>query len=183
MRVAVFCGSRTGHDPRHAAAAAALGGALAARGVGVVYGAGGCGLMGILADAALAAGGEVVGVIPEALATVELLHPRLTRTHVVANMHARKALMAELADAFVALPGGYGTLEELFEVVTWAQLGLHERPTFWLDVGDYYAPLAALLDHAVESGYVAPTHRQVVRLLPSVEAVVAALLPRPADPP
>jgi len=139
--------------------------------------------MGILADAALAAGGEVVGVIPEALATVELLHPRLTRTHVVADMHARKALMAELADAFVALPGGYGTLEELFEVVTWAQLGLHEKPTFVLDVGDYYAPLAALLDHAVESGYVAPTHRQVVRLLPSVEAVVAALLPRPADPP
>ncbi len=175
MRVAVFCGSRTGHDPRHTAAAAALGTRLAERDVGLVYGAGSCGLMGILADAALAAGGEVVGVIPAALATAELLHTRLTQTHVVADMHARKALMAELADAFIALPGGYGTFEELFEVVTWAQLGLHDKPTLVLDVGGYYAPLAALLDHAVESGYIAPTHREVIRLLPSVEALFGAL--------
>ncbi len=179
MRVTVFCGSRTGHDPRHAAAAAALARSLAQHGLGLVYGAGGCGLMGILADAALAAGGEVVGVIPEALATVELLHPRLTQTHVVADMHARKALMAELGDAFVALPGGYGTFEELFEVVTWAQLGMHEKPIFVLDVGGYYAPLAALLDHAVASGFIAPTHRAVVRLLPSVEAVIEALVTAP----
>ncbi len=179
MRVTVFCGSRTGHDPRHAAAAAALARSLAERGLGLVYGAGSCGLMGILADAALAAGGEVVGVIPEALATVELLHPRLTRTHVVADMHARKALMAELGDAFVALPGGYGTFEELFEVVTWAQLGMHEKPIFVLDVGGYYAPLATLLDHSVESGYIAPTHRETVRLLPSVEALIEALVGAP----
>ncbi|MBN2192193.1 MAG: TIGR00730 family Rossman fold protein [Polyangiaceae bacterium] len=176
MRVAVYCGARTGHDPRHSAAAAAFGNALAEQAFGLVYGAGSVGLMGILANAVLGGGGEVIGVIPETLATVELLHPGLTQTHVVADMHARKALMAALADAFVALPGGYGTLEELFEVVTWAQLGLHHKPVYVLDVAGYYAPLAALLDHMVVGGFVTPEKRGVVRLVPAVDALMAALV-------
>lgn len=167
-RVTVFCGARVGRDPRHASAASALGRGLAERGVSVVYGAGGTGLMGILADAALGAGGEVIGVIPESLATHERLHRGLSATHVVADMHARKALMASLGDAFVALPGGFGTLEELFEVVTWAQLELHRKPAFAVNVARYYAPLATLIDAAVVEGYVTPAEQGAVRLVASV---------------
>jgi uncharacterized protein (TIGR00730 family) len=182
VRVAVFCGARTGHEPRHADAADALGRALAASGFGLVYGAGSTGLMGTLADGALAAGGEVIGVIPQALATPELMHGGLTQTLVVADMHARKARMAELSGAFVALPGGYGTLEELFEVVTWAQLGLHAKPVFVLDTADYYAPLAALLEHAASAGYLTPTDREVVRLVATVDELMDALVVARAAP-
>jgi uncharacterized protein (TIGR00730 family) len=143
-------------------AARATGRTLARRGIGVVYGGGSIGLMGALADAALAAGGEVVGVIPRALQLRELAHGGLTTLHVVGSMHERKARMAELSEGFVALPGGMGTLEELAEIVTWAQLGLHARPCGLLDVGGYWQPLVALLDHAVEEGFVRPEHRSLV---------------------
>jgi hypothetical protein len=161
-RVCVFCGSSTGHDPRHAGAARSLARALVARGLGVVFGGGSVGLMGVLADAALAAGGEVTGVIPNGLAARELAHRGVLDMRVVPTMHARKALMAELADAFVALPGGLGTLEELFEIATWAQLGIHREPIGVLDVAGYYAPLVALLDHAVAEGFVSPANRGLV---------------------
>jgi uncharacterized protein (TIGR00730 family) len=143
-------------------AARATGRALARRGIGVVYGGGSIGLMGALADATLAAGGEVVGVIPRALQLRELAHGGLTSLHVVGSMHERKARMAELSEGFVALPGGIGTLEELAEIVTWAQLGLHDRPCGLLDVEGYWQPLVALLDHAVEEGFVRPEHRGLV---------------------
>ena len=147
-RVCVFCGSSPGRDPRHAEAAAALARALAARGLSLVYGGGSVGLMGVLADHALAAGADVIGVIPQALAARELAHRRVADMRVVPTMHARKALMADLADGFVALPGGIGTFEELFEIVTWAQLGIHRKPVGVLNVTGYYDPLVALLQHA-----------------------------------
>jgi uncharacterized protein (TIGR00730 family) len=150
----VFCGSRDGARPEYREAALALGTLLAARGITVVYGGGRVGLMGAVADAALAAGGRVVGIIPETLVARELAHPGITELRVVTTMHARKALMAELADGFVGLPGGYGTFEELLEIVTWAQLGIHAKPVGLLDVAGYFAPLSALVEHAVAEGFV-----------------------------
>lgn len=161
-RVCVFCGSSPGKSPAYAAAARAMGGAIARRGLGLVYGGGSVGLMGIAADAALAAGGEVDGVIPEVLVRREVGHRALTRQHVVASMHERKARMADLADAFVALPGGMGTLEELAEILTWAQLGLHAKPCGLLDVNGYYDPLIAFFDRAVQDGFLRPEHRALV---------------------
>jgi hypothetical protein len=161
-RICVFCGSSTGASPVYVEAARATGRALAGRGVGVVTGGGGVGLMGAVADAALAAGGEVVGVIPRALERRELAHPRLTALHVVGSMHERKALMAELADGFLALPGGMGTLEELAEILTWAQLGLHARPVGLLDVAGYFGPLVAFFDRAVAEGFLRPDHRRLL---------------------
>lgn len=151
--VTVFCGARAGADRRHAEAARALGAELATRGITLVYGGGAVGLMGITADAVLAGGGRVVGVIPEALAGPEVLHPRLTETHVVASMHERKALMAARADAFIALPGGLGTLDELVEILTWRQLGIHHRPCGLLEVGGFWRPFTVLLDALVEEGF------------------------------
>jgi uncharacterized protein (TIGR00730 family) len=162
-RICVFCGSSAGNDPRHAAAARALGGAIAARGLELVYGGGSVGLMGTVADAALAAGARVTGVIPQVLQIRELAHRGLTDLRVVGSMHERKALMAELSDGFVALPGGMGTLEELSEVLTWAQLGLHARPVGLLDVGGYYRPLVAFFDQAVASGFLRPAHRAILQ--------------------
>lgn len=173
-RVCVFCGANPGERPLYLAAAHAVGRTLAERGIGVVYGGGSVGLMGAVADAALAAGGEVIGVIPRALELRELAHRRLTELVVVGSMHERKARMAELSDAFVALPGGMGTLEELSEVLTWGQLGLHERPCGLLDVGGYYRPLIAFFDAAVEEGFLRPEHRGMVH----VEGDVARLLER-----
>ncbi len=161
-RVCVFCGSSAGTLPAYADLARETGRALARRGLGLVYGGGSVGLMGAVADATLAAGGEVVGVIPRALQLRELAHARLTTLHVVASMHERKAKMAELAHAFVALPGGMGTLEELAEILTWAQLGLHARPCGLLDVAGYYRPLIAFFDQAVAAGFVRPEHRALV---------------------
>jgi hypothetical protein len=161
-RVCVFCGSSAGRRPVHLEAARATGRALARRGIGLVFGGGSVGLMGAVADAALAAGGEVVGVIPRALQLRELAHGGLTALHVVGSMHERKARMADLADAFVALPGGIGTLEEFAEILTWAQLGHHARPCGLLDVDGYFAPLIAFFDHAVEEGFVRAEHRRLM---------------------
>lgn len=161
-RICVFCGSNSGTRQAYADAARATGEALARRGIGLVYGGGGVGLMGIVADAALAAGGEVIGVIPEALEAREVAHRGLTELRVVRSMHERKALMADLSDAFVALPGGFGTCEEFCEVITWAQLGLHEKPCGLLNVEGYYAPLLALFDRAVEEGFVRAAQRAIV---------------------
>jgi uncharacterized protein (TIGR00730 family) len=161
-RICVFCGSSPGHDPRYLEAARTMGQTLARRGLGLVYGGGSVGLMGAVADAALAAGGEVIGVIPQVLQIRELAHRSLTTLHVVGSMHERKALMAELSDGFVALPGGMGTLEELSEVLTWAQLGLHARPIGLLDVAGYYQPLADFFDRAVGAGFLRPAHRALL---------------------
>jgi uncharacterized protein (TIGR00730 family) len=157
--VCVFCGSSAGNDPRFAEAANEFGALLAREGITLVYGGGHVGLMGILADAVLANGGKVTGVIPRALWDREVGHRNLTELHVVESMHERKALMASLADAFVALPGGLGTLEEIFEVWTWAQLGIHDKPVGFLDVDGFYAPLLAFLDHGVDAGFVRAPHR------------------------
>jgi len=161
-RICVFSGSSFGARPAYADAAAALGRELVARGIGLVYGGGSVGLMGVLADAVLGADGEVIGVIPRALATKEIAHQGLADLRVVPSMHERKALMTELADGFIALPGGYGTFDELFEAITWAQLGLHEKPIALLDVGGYFAPLLALLDRATEERFIRPEHRALV---------------------
>ncbi|HEX2092192.1 MAG TPA: TIGR00730 family Rossman fold protein [Longimicrobiaceae bacterium] len=180
-RICVFCGSSPGTRPGYAAAARAVGTLLAERGIGLVYGGGKVGLMGVVADAVLAGGGEVVGVIPEALMAREVGHAGLTELHVVRSMHERKARMADLADAFVALPGGFGTWEEFCEVLTWAQLGLHPKPCGLLNVEEYYAPLLALMDHAVAEGFVRPEHRALVMEAREPERMLALL--RGFEPP
>ena len=162
MRVCVFCGSSAGGRPVFAKQARAFGQILAARGVGLVYGGGHVGLMGILADAVLADGGEVQGVIPRALEDRELAHQRLTALHVVETMHQRKALMADLADGFAALPGAFGTGDELFEILTWAQLGLHGKPIGLLNVAGFFDPLLAWLDRAVDEAFLKPPHRDLL---------------------
>jgi len=152
--ICVFCGSNFGLNGVFREAARELGGEMARRGIGLVYGGGSVGLMGTIADTVLGAGGQVVGVIPEALATKELLHAGVTRMHVVPSMHARKALMSELADGFIALPGGFGTLEELFETITWAQLGLHRKTIGVLNVASYFDPLLELVANAIAEQFV-----------------------------
>ncbi|MEU4766519.1 TIGR00730 family Rossman fold protein [Actinosynnema sp. NPDC023794] len=161
MRVCVFCGSSSGRV-RHVEAAREVGRTLAERGIEVVYGGGRVGTMGALADGAMAAGGSVIGVIPRSLVDWEVAHENLTELHVVESMHERKALMAELADAFVTLPGGAGTLEELFEVWTWAQLGLHAKPVALLDVDGYFTHLIKMIDHMVEEGFLKPPYRDML---------------------
>jgi uncharacterized protein (TIGR00730 family) len=160
-RICVFCGANAGNNPRYRAEAEQLGRLLAARGIELVYGAGNIGLMGAVADACLEAGGTVIGVIPEALMGKEVAgrpvdHRALTRIEVVDSMHTRKARMAELADGFIALPGGFGTFEEFCEVLTWGQLGFHTKPMGLLNVNGFYDPLLALFDHAVSEGFCAP---------------------------
>lgn len=161
-RVCVFLGSNPGNRPEYAEATRALGRELAKQGIDVVYGGSGVGLMGRLADAALEAGGKVIGVIPEKLVAKEIAHTGLSELHVVSSMHERKAKMAELADAFIALPGGIGTLEEFFEVLTWNQLGYHAKPCGLLDVAGYYSRLSDFLDHVTEEGFVFAPHRGMV---------------------
>ena len=170
--VCVFCGSNGGADPAYLAAAEAVGAGLAQRGIRIVYGGGRVGLMGALADSARAAGGEVVGVMPQALVDREIGHTGIDDLRVVDTMHERKALMVELADAFVALPGGIGTLEELFEVYTWAQLGIHAKPLALLDVAGYYEPLAAFLDHAVAQRFLRAETRAMLAIADSIEGVL-----------
>src|ERR671917_984642 len=160
--VCVFCGSRGGSRPSYKAAAQRVGKMLARRRLRLVYGGGRVGLMGALADAALLEGGEVVGVIPKALVEKEVGHTGLSELHIVGSMHERKKLMADLADGFVALPGGYGTLEEFMEVLSWAQLSIHEKPCALLNVGGFFEPLLHLFDRAVEEGFVHPDHRSLV---------------------
>ncbi|HEX9069552.1 MAG TPA: TIGR00730 family Rossman fold protein [Ktedonobacterales bacterium] len=161
-RICVFAASRDGSRADYVEAARLLGQELASRGIGVVYGGASAGLMGALADATLAAGGEVTGVMPRNLFTHEVAHTGLTKLHYTSTMHERKALMADLADAFIALPGGFGTFDELFEIITWAQIGIHEKPIGLLDVRDYFAPLRAMVTHAIEEGFVP---RQQLNLL------------------
>ncbi len=161
-RICVFCGSSAGNRPEYRACAGELGAELTRRKIGLVYGGGNVGLMGALADAVLKAGGEAIGVIPEHLMSREIGHKQLTKLHIVRSMHDRKALMADLADAFVALPGGFGTLEEFFEVLTWSQLGLHVKPCGIVNVCGYYSPLLAMLDHAVEERFLKPQNRALV---------------------
>lgn len=173
-RVCVFCGSSPGARPAYAEATEELARLLAAEGIGVVYGGGGVGLMGKLADAVLAHGGEITGVIPRALVDREIEHRQVEDMRVVGSMHERKALMAELAHAFVALPGGIGTLEELVEVFTWSQLGLHRKPCGLLDVEGYYQRLADFLDHAVQERFLLEQHRATLM----VESDPGALLER-----
>lgn len=160
--VCVFCGSHPGVRPAYRAAAVRLGAALAERGLGLVYGGASTGLMGAVADAALASGGKVHGVLPEFMIAREVAHRGLTTLQLVGSMHERKAAMAAHADAFVALPGGFGTLEELFEVLTWAQLGLHRKPCALLDVDGYYEPLVVFLDRAVSEGLLRPEYRAML---------------------
>jgi uncharacterized protein (TIGR00730 family) len=162
VRVCIFCGSSAGRHPAFANAAHALATELARRDMEVVYGGGNVGLMGVVADAALAAGGRVTGVIPHGLVARELAHPGLTTLHVVTSMHERKALMAELSDAFIALPGGFGTLEEFCEVVTWTQLGIHLKPCGLLNVAGYYDGLLSFLAHALHEEFLRPTHFEIV---------------------
>lgn len=161
-RLAVFCGSSVGTNPLYRDVARELGQTLAERRIELVYGGGGIGLMGVLADAVLAAGGRVTGVIPTGLASKEVAHPNLTDLRVVATMHERKAEMADLADAFLALPGGMGTFDELFEILTWAQLGIHRKPIGLLNIDRYFDPLIAMVDHAVREGFVSSLHRGLI---------------------
>jgi uncharacterized protein (TIGR00730 family) len=161
-RIAVYCGSNKGARPEYAAAAQELGTLLAREKIEIVYGGGMAGLMGILADAALKHGGHVIGVIPEKLVIKEVVHEKLPDLRVVKTMHERKALMAELADGFIALPGGYGTFEEFFEVLAWGQLGWHQKPFGLLDAGGFYRRLLEFLDHTFQEGFIRAQHRGLV---------------------
>ena len=172
-RVAVYCAAAIGNNPAYRAEAAALGTAIASAGLGLVYGGASAGLMGALADAALAAGGEVIGVLPSLLSDREIGHPGLTRLERVETMHDRKARMAELADAFLILPGGYGTLEEMFEIVTWAQLKIHSKPCVLINPLNYWDGLLAFLDTAVREGFLKPQYRPLVQVAASAEEAVA----------
>lgn len=188
-RICVFTGSRHGALPEYGAAAKQLGRELVARGYGLVYGGGNVGLMTVIADTMLGLAGEVVGVIPDRLVSKEVAHRGLTELRVVNSMHERKALMAELSDGFIAMPGGIGTMEEFFEVLSWAQLGLHDKPCGLLNIAKYYDPLIHFLDHAVADDFVKPKHRalmlveeQAGRLLERFEQTWRARSPRSFDP-
>jgi uncharacterized protein (TIGR00730 family) len=174
-RVCVFCGSSNGVADRYRHAATALGTELLRRRLGLVFGGGSVGLMGVLADTVLAGGGEVIGVIPDALATKELLHSGVRDMRRVRDMHRRKATMAELADAFIALPGGLGTFEELFEVLTWAQLGFHRKPIGILNVASYFDPFLHLFNHAITEGFIPSAHRALVFAETEPEALLDGL--------
>lgn len=185
----MFTGSRRGSRPEYRAAAEALGRELVARGYGLVYGGGNVGLMNIVANTVLEIGGSVIGVIPNALVSREVAHSGLTELRVVGSMHERKAMMAELSDGFIALPGGIGTLEEFFEVLSWAQLGLHEKPCGLLNVAGYYDGLIAFLDNAVEQDFLKPKHRALMlvedhsaRLLDRFERIWQARSSKSFDP-
>ena len=177
-RLCVFCGSSTGGRPAYRDAAHRLGELLATRGIGLVFGAGHIGLMGVLADAVLSGGGAAIGVIPQALVDKELAHGDLTELRVVATMHQRKALMADLADGFLALPGGYGTADELFEILTWAQLGLHAKPIGLLNVAGFFDPLLEWVDHCVSEGFLLPEHRETLLISANPEELLEMLLHR-----
>ncbi len=182
-RLCVYCGSNVGSSPVYAETAARLGASLAAREIGLVYGGGNVGLMGVLADAVLAGGGSVTGVIPEHLVRAEVAHRGLTELIVVSSMHDRKACMSDLADGFVVLPGGFGTLDETFEALTWGQLGLQSKPVVLLDVEGFFDPLLAMMDRAVDAGFLRPAHRMLAQRARTVdEALALALGPAPSTP-
>lgn len=182
-RLCVYCGSNVGTDPGFRAAAHALGEAMARRGIGLVYGGGQVGLMGIVADAALAGGGEVIGVITDQLVSAEVAHRGLSSLEVVPDMHQRKARIEQLADGFIALPGGFGTVEEVIELLTWNQLGLVRKPVVMLDVEHYWSPMFDWMDNAVTSGFVRSSHRMLAQRAHTVdEALALALAPAPDTP-
>ena len=171
----MFCGSSAGLRPEYRAAAEMMGRALVKRNLELVYGGGKVGLMGALADAVLTSGGKAIGVIPENLMAREIAHTALTELHIVRSMHERKALMADLSDAFIAMPGAFGTLDEFFEVLTWSQLGLHSKPCGLLDVMNFYSPLLQMLDHAVDERFLKVENRNLVLTRDSVEELLEAL--------
>ena len=186
-RICVFCGANAGHDPRYRAEAEKLGRLLAAQHIELVYGGGNVGLMGAVADACMAAGGTVIGVIPEALMGKEVAgrhvdHRTLTRLEVVDSMHTRKARMAELADGFIALPGGFGTFEEFCEILTWGQLGFHVKPMGLLNVNGFYNPLLAMFDHAVSEGFLREQNRAMVLAENDIDNLLAAMNTYRAEP-
>lgn len=174
-RICVFCGSRSGNNPAYAQIARDTASAIVRAGYGVVYGGGSVGLMGILADTALASGGEVIGVIPEALARTEIAHDNLYRLHIVQTMHERKALMNDVSDAFIALPGGFGTMDELCEVLSWRQLGIHDKPIGVLNQDGYYDTLLALFDSMVREGFLSEANRRLFVDAPEIDALLAIL--------
>ncbi|GHO83257.1 LOG family protein [Dictyobacter formicarum] len=174
-RICVFAGSNPGVRPEFVQAARELGQELANRGIGLVYGGGRLGLMGAIADATLAADGEVIGVMPRGLFQREVAHEYLTKLYTVNSMHERKALMADLADAFIALPGGFGTFDELFEITTWAQIGIHTKPIGLLDVAQFFLPLLALIEHASQEGFINPFHTQLLLHYQTPAALLDAL--------
>jgi uncharacterized protein (TIGR00730 family) len=180
----VYCGSHVGHEDSNRQAAAQLGSLLAAAGVRLVFGGGQVGLMGVMADAALAAGGTVVGVIPHHLHDLEVGHPGVTTLHVVDTMHARKELMFRESDAFAVLPGGLGTMDETFEIITWKQLGLHDKPIIIVNTGGYWSPFLALFDHIADRGFAGPETRRYFRVVDDVAEVLPAIAaaPEPAAP-
>ena len=175
-QVAIFCGSYPGAKPIYMVTAHQMGMGLAQRGLGLVYGGGRVGLMGAVADGTLARDGKVTGVIPQSLVDRELAHSGLSEMHVVTSMHERKAMMAELADAFIAMPGGFGTLDELFEIITWAQLGFHHKPIALLNIDGYFDPLLVFIEHMATEGFIKPEHRGAVLVKNEVDALLDALL-------
>ena len=179
-RICVYCGSKAGDHPVYREAATALGEALVRRDLGLVFGGGRIGLMGAVADAVMAAGGEAIGVIPEALMAVEVGHAGLTELRVVGTMHERKAAMADLADGFIAMPGGFGTMEEFFEMTTWSQLGLNSKPLGLLNTEGYYDALLGFVEHAVAEGFVRPGHRDLIVADEDPDGLINALQSKPA---
>jgi uncharacterized protein (TIGR00730 family) len=182
LNICIYCGSNVGIDPQYAALARTVGRVLVRHGAGLVYGGGRVGLMGIIADTVLAEKGKAIGVIPQALATREIAHDGLTELHVVADMHERKALMARRSVAFLTLPGGIGTFEEFFETLSWAVLGLHQKPLGLLNVAGYFDPVLAMLDHAVAARFVRPEHRDHVIVATDPDSTVRDLIARAAVP-
>lgn len=174
-RLALYCGSSRGHDPAYATAAAELARYLVSQGIGIVYGGGNVGLMGVIADAALAAGGEVIGVIPDSLLAKELGHQGCTELHITRSMHERKQMMVDLSDGFIALPGGFGTLDELFETLTWLQLGFHGKPVGLLNVEAFFSPLLGFLDQMSESGFLKAEHRASLLVADAHAELLAAM--------
>lgn len=171
-KIAVYCGSSPGSDPAYSDAARGLGKILASNGITLVYGGGSVGLMGVLAESVIQSGGYVIGVIPEAIAKMEVAHQKIQDLRVVKDMHSRKALIAELADAFIALPGGVGTLEEIVEILTWAGLGFHKKPLGILNIDGFFDPLLTLLDQMVEKDFIAPEQRAMLLVDPSADGLL-----------
>ncbi len=174
-RVTVYAGSRNGNNPAYAEAAALLGAELASRGIGVIYGGGKTGLMGALSDAVISAGGELVGIMPRWLVDKEVAHPGVLDFRITDSMHERKKMMADMADAFIALPGGFGTMDELFEVLTWAQIGLHDKPIGMLDVAGYFAPFVTFARHVAEEGFIAREHESLYVVEAEPDTLVSRL--------
>jgi len=173
--ICVFCGSQTGSNPTYGRSAVELARAVVAKDMGIVYGGGSIGLMGVLADAMLAQNGTIIGVIPQALADREVAHSGLTQLHLVTSMHERKAMMSDLSDAFIALPGGYGTLDELCEAITWFQLGIHDKPVGLLNVDGYFDALLAMFDHAENEGFISAENRRILRSATTLPALFTAM--------